>query len=292
MRGEAFDLVVIDEAAQIKHETWTDVIMPTLADRTGRAMLISTPKGKNWFYAEYLRGQADGKEVASFTAPSSDNPMPQIKAAALKAKEIVSERTYRQEWLAQFVEDGAGVFRRVTEAATATAQQGAIDKHEYVIGVDWGRTNDATVFAVLDLTTRELVALDRMTQTDYGLQMTRLTALTKAYKANVILAELNSMGAPMVEEAQRRGLPVQGFTTTNTTKAQIIDALALAFEQGDIRIINDQTLITELQAYESERLPSGLVRYGAPQGMHDDCVIALALALHAASSGGLSMALA
>jgi hypothetical protein len=59
---------------------------------------------------------------------------------------------------------------------------------------------------------------------------------------------------------------------------QAIEALALALERGDIRILNDPILVSELVAYQSERLPSGLLRYGAPNGGHDDTVIALALA--------------
>ena len=56
--------------------------------------------------------------------------------------------------------------------------------------------------------------------------------------------------------------------------------MALAFERGCLRIIPDATLIAELQAYEAERLPSGMLRYGAPAGMHDDTVMALMLAWH------------
>ena len=65
---------------------------------------------------------------------------------------------------------------------------------------------------------------------------------------------------------------------TNTTKADIIESLAAAFEQGNIRILDDAQLIAELQAYEVDRLPSGMVRYSAPEGMHDDCVMSLSMA--------------
>ena len=86
------------------------------------------------------------------------------------------------------------------------------------------------------------------------------------------------MGEPLIEQLQRQGLPVAAFNTASATKTQAIEALALAFERGDLRILGDQTLIGELQAFEMERLPSGLVRYGAPEGMHDDMVMSLALA--------------
>ena len=75
------------------------------------------------------------------------------------------------------------------------------------------------------------------------------------------------MGEPLLEQLQQRGYPVQAFTTTNQSKKDAIDALSLAFEKGDIQIINDRTLIGELQAFEATRLPSGMLRYAAPEGM-------------------------
>ena len=75
-------------------------------------------------------------------------------------------------------------------------------------------------------------------------------------------------------------MPIQPFTTTNATKAEIVRGLQNAFENGEIKILPDEVLIGELQAYEQERTPSGLWKFGAPAGMHDDTVIALALAWH------------
>jgi hypothetical protein len=97
----------------------------------------------------------------------------------------------------------------------------------------------------------------------------------------MILAESNSIGEPIIEQLRRDGLPVRGFTTTSASKALIIEALALAFEKESIRIIDDPVLVGELQAYESVRLPGGMTRYGAPEGMHDDCVMAVAIGWHA-----------
>ena len=83
-----------------------------------------------------------------------------------------------------------------------------------------------------------------------------------------------------VERLQSEGLPVRAFRTTAASKQQIINQLALAFEQGDITIPQDDTLLGELQAYTLERLPGGTFRYHAPSSLHDDCVMALALTWH------------
>ena len=278
IRGEAFDVVVVDEAAMIGEQTYTDVIQPTVADRDGVIVLISTPKRRNWFWREFVRGQADGKSIVSFTAPSAANPMPTIRQAAERAQYVVPERTYRQEWLAEFIDDTGGGFRNINEAATAIPQLERLPGHEYIFGVDWGKTNDYTVITVLDTHGNQVVHVDRFNQIDYVIQLGRLNGLAARFQPVTIIAERNSIGEPLIEAMQRQGLPVRPFQTSNATKTNAIDALALAFEQRTITILPDPVLIGELQSYEAEQLPSGLIRYGAPDGMHDDCVMSLALA--------------
>jgi phage FluMu gp28-like protein len=278
LRGEGLDFVVLDECAFMKEDAWTHAIRPALSDRQGEAMFISTPKGRNWFFRLYQLGQDDlNDEWASWHFPTSDNPyIPDDEIEA--ARKGMPERIYQQEFLALFLDDAGGVFRRVMEAATATIQEESVGGHQYSMGVDWGRHEDFTVLTLFDMTTKEVVATDRYTQIDYGIQINRLKAMYERFHPVTIVAELNSMGGPLVEQLLGDGLPVQGFQTTNTTKEQIIRDLEGAFERGEIRIPNDPVLIGELQAYEQERLPAGKFRFNAPSGMHDDHVISLALA--------------
>lgn len=282
LRGEAFDLVIVDEAAQIGPETFSDVILPTLADRDGRCILISTPKGLNWFYLEYQAALgAGGGDRAAFTAPTSDNPMPTIRRAAEMARERVSERTYQQEWLAEFVADGAGVFRKVRDAATSTPLVAAEAGHAYAMGIDWGKYEDYTVITVLDVTERRQVYLERVNQIDYPRQLERVQAARAAFRPTLVVAEKNSIGDPLIDFLRQGGVPVWPWVATNASKHAAIEALTVAFDHGDLRILSDPIQMGELQAYQAERLPSGMLRYSAPQGMHDDTVMALAMAWQA-----------
>jgi hypothetical protein len=276
MRGEAFDIAILDEAPQYAPDVWSDVIMPTLADRDGRAFLIGTPKGRNWFYLEWLRAGQDG---AAFRAPSSDNPLPAIRRAAELVRTRVSDRTYRQEWLAEFISDGS-FFVNVEACATAQPAEPQ-DGHAYVIGADWARSSggDATVFAVMDAGERRMVAMQRMTGAAFDVQLARLRSLHQAYNRAHIIAEYNAMGGPLVERLQAEGLPVTSFVTTAASKHSIMTALELAFDGKAITVLADPVLIGELSAYEKHDR-AGLPGYSAPEGMHDDTVIALALAWH------------
>lgn len=286
LRGEGLDFVVLDECAFMKEEAWSEALRPSLSDRGGSAMFISTPKGRNWFWRLWQMGQDFKHGWASYHFPTSDNPyIPDEEIEAARAG--LPERIFRQEYLAEFIDDAGGVFRRVMEAATAEGQDKAIDGHTYVMGVDWGRHHDFTVVSVYDVTTQSQAALDRFTQIDYGIQISRLKAMAGRFRPTTIVAELNAMGEPLVEQLLNAGLPVQGFMTTNKTKEQVIRGLEGAFERNEIRILNDPVQVGELQAYEQERLLTGW-RFNAPAGMHDDTVIGLALAYHAGANSWLS----
>lgn len=289
-RGRKYGLVLVDEAAMARHleEAWNASIRPTLTDMKGGAWFFSTPKGRNFFWQLYQRGERE-KDWKSHHAPSSANPT--LDAAEIEhARQSLPERIFAQEYLAAFLEDAGGVFRRVNAAVDVTLPSDphkakpADDGRAYVIGVDWGRHNDYTVLVVYDCKARAVVAVDRFTQIDYAIQLARLRALYDRFPRAQILAESNSMGGPLVEALQRQSLPVRAFQTTAASKASAIEALALALERGELRIPPVQWLIDELISYEAERLPSGMLRYSAPPGGHDDGVIALAIALHGAQA--------
>lgn len=300
VRGKTADGVVIDEVADVNPLAWYEVLRPMLIDTNGWSWGIGTPRGRNWFWQEF-NAAFDRTDTAAFNAPTLGveirdgkltrkvHPLenPNIPFAEIEnLYRTMPERSFRQEILGEFIDDGGSVFRRIREAATATPQERAIDGHLYIMGVDWGRSIDQTVLTVIDATTREVCHIDRMLDTDYRLQTSRLRALSERFNVAQIVAETNSMGGPLVEQLLGEGLPVMGFTTTNASKALIIDALALAFERDELRILNDAQLIAELQAYEAERLPGGMIRYSAPEGMHDDYVMSLAMAWHGANVPG------
>ena len=282
IRSEAFDLVILDEAARIPETAWTDAIMPTLADSDGDAILISTPRGRNWFFTEYQRGiSSDEKLQKSWKAPTSANPLPNIQKAFRLAKTRIPEISFQQEWLAEFVDSGGLVFRRVHDAAILDALELPLDGHQYVAGVDVASAVDYTVVTVMDAESKETVYLDRFNRVDYPVLEERLIGVYNRWKLAGMVVEANSIGRPVIDHLVERGLNIVPFTTTNTTKHGIITALMAAFEHGQIRIIDDPVLIGELLSYESKQSASGAITYSAPDGMHDDCVMSLAFAWHA-----------
>ena len=110
LRGEGLNYLVMDEAAFVREETWTEVLRPTLTENKGQALFISTPIGMdNWFY--HLWEKADkAEDWARFQYPTVANPIIDPKEVE-SAREDLGELVFAQEYLAEFISEGAQIFR-------------------------------------------------------------------------------------------------------------------------------------------------------------------------------------
>ncbi len=282
LRGAGLDFVVLDEAARMAKGIWHEIIRPMLAQTQGAARILSTPKGRNWFWERHRDGLDPLRhEWAAFQCSTAESGL--VDAAELASiQRHTAEHIWETEYQAQFADDQGAVFRRITDAAAPAPCSEPQPGHAYVAGIDWGRSHDYTAIAVLDASTCKMVALERFNQVGWELQRQRLASLARKWRPQVIWAEANSIGGPNIDALLRQGLPVRRFITSAKTKAPLIEALALAIERQDITLLDHPALLSELAEYSLERLPNGGFRYGAPPGSHDDTVIATALAWHGA----------
>ena len=285
LRGEGLDFVVMDECAFMKEEAFTEALRPALSDRQGRAMFISTPKGRNWFWRLYQRCiDEHDTEWHGWQLPTASNPY--IDAGEIEAARLgLPERIFAQEYLAEFLDDAGGVFRRVMDAATLSPLSRPEPGRAYVAGVDVADAADFTVISVMDAKTRQQVYMDRFNRVGYEALEDRIHAAYQRWGIQTIVIEDNSIGQPVIDHLRRRGMRIVPFHTSTVSKMPLIQSLQSAFEHGSIRILSDPIQTGELQAYESKRTASGF-SYSAPEGMHDDTVMALALAWYAIDNTG------
>lgn len=303
-RGHTADGIVVDEAADVPEEAWYEVLRPMLLDTRGWAWIIGTPKGRNWFWREWTAAR-HRDDSTTWQAPGcgvridpdtqklvrEPHPLENPDIAFEEMEGIwdrTPERSFRQEYLAEFIEDGGGVFRGVDGVVKGSLREPY--SGNFAMGIDFARVNDFTVLTLMDVKTKALVDFQRFNQIEWHAQQLRIRAMyyrwTALPDASVqILAEKNMAGDPVIEALRRSKLPIIGVTTTAKNKTPMIQELSLAIERGLLSIPNVPQLVDELKAYEQERLPSGVIRYGAPEGMHDDCVMSLALCWKLARSG-------
>lgn len=275
--GAGLRRVVIDECGIIKESVWRESILPTLIDHRAPALLIGTPKGRNWFFNVANRGHdPEDDTVQTFTGPSFANPFIDRDEVKRLASEM-PERLYRQEILAEFLDDEGAVFRGVRECVgpMSTAPTAAL-------GVDLAKHSDFTVIVGMDVE-RRVTSFDRFREISWPLQKERIIAA--ASRGGRVMLDSTGVGDPILDDLIKAGVDVEGYKFTNASKQQLVEGLAIAIEQRELTLPDEPVLVNELEAFEYTVGRTGTVRYNAPEGAHDDCVIALALALRGVGSG-------
>lgn len=96
LRGIYLDGVILDEFGDCRPSLWTEVVLPTLADRNGWATFIGTPKGRNHFYQIVQRAKQDPDWFFLDLRASQSNLIPQDTLRQIKSQ--MTPEQYRQEF--------------------------------------------------------------------------------------------------------------------------------------------------------------------------------------------------
>jgi hypothetical protein len=237
IRGYGFQGIVVDEAAMISPDVWNYVLRPTIAQTSGWAVFVSTPKGHNWFYDLYTRGMDPGEsDYASFTFPSKASPYFPVKEWE-EARRTLPEDVFRQEYEAEFMEDSAGVFRNVdgcliredvTTKYAKDAKEGCI--RNVVIGCDVAKHTDWTVLIAMDAETGRCFAMERFNHLDWPIQKERILGFARKYRGRLIL-DATGVGDPIFDDLKRVWPDIEGFKFTAGSKTALVQRLIVAVEQ-------------------------------------------------------------
>lgn len=269
LRGLKFHIVIIDEASYIPNlkDGWPNAIRPTLTDYKGRAIFLSTPKGKNFFYSLFLKGQQDETGWASFKFPTSTNP--HIDSSEIEAARLgLPEAVFKQEYLADPMENAANPFG--IEHIRNCIKPLSTNPPAF-FGIDLAKSYDYTVIIGLDKDGR-VCHLDRF-QKDW--QATIDTIMTLPDKP--ILVDSTGVGDSVTEMLQAKRSNVRGFKYSHHSKQQLMKGLAVAIQKREVSF-PEGVIVDELEIFEYQYSTGDGVKYSAPSGMHDDAVNALALA--------------
>src|SRR5690606_10336044 len=230
--GDGLDWLIADDAARLKPAIGEGYLTQRLVDKKGWALLISTPKGKGYFYELFRRGQ-DGRDpdFESWNLPSWSNP--HLDRDVIEAeRDRLPERVFFQEYAGQFVEGAGAVFRYVREAATGEWQEPQ-DGQVYFGGLDLPKV---PVFTVLVIVNKggEVVAVDRFHRLDWSIQVARIVALCERYRVQRVKVGSTGCGEPVYEALRSAGCPASAYPFTQKSKAALVDNLALMLEKRSL----------------------------------------------------------
>lgn len=270
LRGLKFHFIVIDEASFIPNleDGWLNSIRPTLTDYKGKALFLSTFKGKNYFYSLFMKGLGGEDGWQSFKFTTYDNPYID-KNEIDDAKNQLPDVVFEQEYMANPMENSANPFGN--KFITLCTKPLSNEPVAYY-GIDLAKSFDYTVIIGLNMN-GDVCYFDRF-QKDW--KQTKETILNLDRNKPVMI-DSTGVGDAITEDLQRYFNSMKGFKYTAQSKQQLMELLAQSIQQNQIGF-PDGLIKKELEIFEYQYTSTG-VRYNAPHGFHDDCVNALALAV-------------
>ena len=286
LRGLEATHIVVDEAAYLPESLVTEVAMLMLATTDGRLTMISTPRGMNHFWRFFRMGEREEHGIWSRHAPSQENPFVKPEFLAVQ-RELISDRAYRVEYEAEFLDAAGRVFR--SEAVNDCLVTSVVSQGDISIGIDWAKYQDYTAVAVVCGCREDakLLHIERFNQMSWEAIVERAAEIVKLYKRPLITCDKTGIGDFAIERLSKKlpSLTVNGLTFSSTLKHELIDRLAWMFERRAIKMLPNPDLLRELEYFEAKPTASGGTKLEATGGMHDDLVIALSLAVRGLAAG-------
>ena len=269
--------------------------------------LESTPNGaQGYFYErcmEALRGDGVWKLHfypwwwdGSYTAPASpemvftDDENNLIQKHGLKPEQIAWRRLKQKELKRLFIQEypedpvncfltsGNSYFGDMTGVFTAPMNAQYDPAHVYDAGLDFGQSNDYTAMPVIDKTTRQQVDLLHVYKLPWAEQRRRIVEIYKKWNCRFVRAEANSIGGPNIEALQSEGLNVIPFTTTASSKAEMMAALYEGLHTDGLKLQDIPAQRHEMNTFVASQTSTNIWRLAAEGSGHDDTVIGLGLA--------------
>lgn len=280
--GEDVYAAVVDEASRLREEAW-HALRSTLTATRGPVRIIGNVKGrKNWFYHLCRKAQAGEQDhhyahINAYAAAQAGVIDPK---EIEDAKRVLPEHVFKELFMAEASEDAANPFGASSIRACIMPVLSPLAPVAF--GVDLAKSVDWTVIIGLD-ENGHVCRFERF-QMPWGETLERVKLVIGKIKT---LVDSTGVGDPIVEGLQRTMKNVEGYKFSSESKQRLMEGLAVAIQQGRIHY-PEGVIVNELDSFEYEYTRTG-VRYSAPEGMHDDTVCALALAVAARfQSSGVS----
>lgn len=269
MEGFEYDFAVLNEGGIIlkKPSIWENTLYPMI--KNAKVRIIGTPKGKNKFESLF-------REYPSYTFSAYDSPFWTAEEIE-QAKATMTQEAFNQEMLAQFIDGAGAVFRRIRENIQGELIEGPQNGSKYVLACDLAKHQDFTVILIGDIEKRQVVYHERFNQIDWGLQKSRIISAYKRFNCFDGIIDATGVGDSIFDDLKNEGLRLEGFKFTATTKQELVSNLSISMDNEAIKFPEIPELIDELEIYAYEQRANGNFSYSAPEGFHDDEVMALAL---------------
>ena len=290
LRGYTADFLCIDECCFITDEVFY-IIAPWVDAKKAPVLMVSTPFVKEGFFWQFFNYGLEGINN-TVTINWSDEQFKEDIQKILppekleEYRRVLPKNQFKTEYLGEWLDNEGVVFDNFKNCF----MDKALNTYDQLyVGIDWasGVDGDETVVSIVN-GNGEQVYVDGWNSLNTTQTIDRIMTIIQPHLNQIvtITTETNSIGKPYTDLLTER-LPLNqrnkviGFTTSNTSKADLVSDLQVAFEQNKITILDDEKQTRQLAIYSAEyNAKTKTVTYNAPRGLHDDRVMSLMLSYH------------
>ena len=269
--GDDVYAAVFDEASRAREESWY-ALRSTLTATQGQCKLIGNVKGKkNWFYKIGERAKSGDQNMQYFkiTAYDAANEGILKHEEIEQAKRDLPEHVFKELYLAEPADDQSNPFGSDNIDKCINNHLSGVP---VAYGIDLAKYSDWTVITGVN-EDGDVCYFDRF-QMDWSQTINKIIRVIGNTPAFV---DSTGVGDPIVEQLQRTHKRLKGFKFTSQSKQQLIEGLIVAVQAQTVRF-PEGVIADEMRNFEFTYTRTG-VKYEASSGLHDDCVMSLALAL-------------
>jgi phage FluMu gp28-like protein len=297
LRGATLDFIYLDEAAYMKLDFINEVLLPMVTRTKGRVVMSSTFNGPNWYFDKYKDGQSKSnwEEIKSIKKTYLDLNDRDVERTVAGVRKSMTKAQFDQEYLCKPVSANA-LFSNIEEAVVPQLNT---PYERIYIGMDIGVAQDYTVMTAMN-EHNEIIDIHRFNYKEEGMDYEEFKERIKSFylkhddKLSACYFEVNNNDLLFDDLTDDERLyKMIPFITSAKTKPEIIRNLIKQFEDGNIKIPNNEELIKELYDFKSKRNPiTGNLQFSNTDGKHDDMVMSLAITAYCAKEeqdGGVTM---
>ena len=276
-------VLIIDEAAYIQdvlpngENFWGNVVMPITKARKPLVVMISTPCGKSgFFYDFYLRALNKEEGTAYLVRTIYDDGLV-TKEEIEEIKKSIPPKAFEQEFECKFLDSSLTFFEGF---------ENCFGDYPYHQGKEWlgvdisGNGEDETI--VTKINTENEVQQYLITGT-LDTKYKKIADIINKSNAVAVYMENNGLGAPIINEVKKlvqHKSKIYEWTTTNSSKEEIISNLAVAISNVDIHFNKEDTeLFSQFGTFISKISKTKKLTFAAQDGKKDDRIMSLAIAL-------------
>lgn len=270
--------VVFSEYSVTSSKAW-NYLRPIVLANNGWVIFNFTPRGLN-HAADILQiAKNNPAEWYSEVLSITDTKILSEDQINNERREGMPEDLIQQEYYCKFIEGGANFFKRVDENVWTDENWKPKELAQYQIGVDLAKFHDYTVITQFDLNSFHVLKQERFNQMDYNLQKAKIENIYLKSNMGRVIIDSTGVGEPVYDDLYARGINVEPFRFNMKSRMDLLRNLQIKLEQDRIKLPNDEVLLNELKSMQYALSPSGNLTVQVPSGLHDDCIMSLAMAV-------------